>query len=208
MLKGSGAIIRANNTNPPKVRSFLKTHGSDLIQSITLVRTPLSKATKWALNLVANGQLASALKEIGVEELFHLSMIINEKYTFEKNEVIKLSTHGRIPEGSETLNINMKNKQITINQMVENTMKRMGSNYALYDAVHNNCSNFIENVLQSNGLFNATAGTFLRQKTVELFSKFPLLSRFLTHAATTAGAVVDRQLQGEGSGRKKKRVKR
>jgi hypothetical protein len=204
MIKGSGLILRDSTRNPPKVRKFLATHGNDFITSATLVRTPLAKATKWALDIASGGKLKQALKEIGVEELFHLSMVINGKYTLEKNEVVNLASHGKIPSNAETLNIPIK-KKITFNELIEKTMKKMGDKYGPYDAENNNCSVFIDNVLHANGIHTGNSGTFLRQNTEQLFKKFPALTKIITNAVTTAGAVADRALQGEGEKKKRKK---
>jgi hypothetical protein len=44
------------------------------------------------------------LKEIGIDKLFHLSMLINGRYELEKNEVIKFRIHpNAVKSNSETL---------------------------------------------------------------------------------------------------------
>lgn len=204
MIKGDGAIIRNSSINPPKVRKFLLSKGNEPVTSLTLVRTPLSTTTKWALNLASGGQLKQAMRDANIDELFHLSMVINGKYTVEKNEVINVVQKSSISNKSETLNIPVRSG-ITINQLFENTMRLMGTRYGTYDAENNNCSVFIDSMLNANGLQTGNSGIFLRQKTEELFRKFPSLTKFITDAVTTAGAIVDRQIQGEGIKKKRKK---
>lgn len=74
----------------------------------------------------------------------------------------------------------------------------MGDKYGSYDAVSNNCSVFVDNVLQANNLQTSNGTIFLSQKVDELFKKFPSLTRFITNIATTLGAVANRQIEGEG----------
>ena len=99
---------------------------------------------------------------------------------------------------SETLIVPI-NESISIKQMLENTQKQMGSSYGSYDAVSNNCSVFLSNILSSNNLNNENTDTFLNQSTQELFGLFPSLSKYLVKLGTDTGAIVDRQLQGEGN---------
>jgi len=192
-------IMRNPTINPPLVRKILSQIGDEKVESLQLVRTPLSKISRFLLNIASFGQLESKLKESNIDDLFHLSLFINGKYVLEKNEVIKLARNpNEIKENSQTLVIPVSST-LTINEMLENTQRQMGQNYAPYDAITNNCSVFISNVLSSNGLMTDNAETFLNQKTVELFSKFPSISEKLVKFGTELGAVVDKALYGEGN---------
>lgn len=197
--EGEGLILRDPNINPPQVRKLLLQIGSEIVTDIILVRTPLSKSTQFLLNIASFGQLQSAMQEAKIDKLFHLSMLINGKYQLEKNEVIKMVKNSNVISlNSETLKVPI-NTPTSINQMLENTQKRMGSSYGSYDAVSNNCSVFLSNILSSNNLNNENTDTFLNQSTQELFSLFPSLSKYLVKLGTDTGAVVDRQIQGEGT---------
>lgn len=195
---GDGIFTRDPTINPPPVRKILEQIGNEKVESLQLVRTPLSKISRFLLNIASFGQLESKLKESNIDDLFHLSLFINGKYVLEKNEVIKLNRNpNEVKENSQTLVVPVSSN-LTINEMVENTRKRMGSNYAPYDAVTNNCSIFISNILSANGLMTDNAETFLNQKTIELFEKFPSISEKIVKFATDIGASVDKALYGEG----------
>jgi hypothetical protein len=128
---------------------------------------------------------------------YKVTLKIN-KYELDKQEVIKLvRNQNAVKENSQTLVIPVSST-LTINEMLENTQRQMGQNYAPYDAITNNCSVFISNVLSSNGLMTDNAETFLNQKTIELFSKFPSISEKLVKFGTELGAIVDKTLYGEG----------
>ena len=196
--EGEGAILRDPAINPPQVRNLLNKIGQEKVSSITLIRTPLSKATQILLNIASFGQLQQKMKDIGIDKLFHLSMLINGQYELEKNEVIKMRVNpNAIKSNSETVSVPV-NGDITIQQLLDNTQKQMGQNYGSYDAKTNNCSIFLSNVLSSNGLSNANTDVFINQKTEELFNAFPSLSKKIVDLGTTTGAVVERQISGEG----------
>ena len=195
--KGEG-LMRDPSINPPPVRKILQSIGNEKIESIQLIRTPLSKISRFLLNIASLGQLESKLKETNIDNLFHLSLLINGKYELDKQDVIKLiRNQNAVKSDSETLIIPVSSN-ITINELLENTQRQMGQNYAPYDAVNNNCSIFISNVLSSNGLSTDNSDTFLNQKTIELFSKFPSITEKLVKLSTNLGAVVDKAIYGEG----------
>jgi len=201
VISGRGIFLRDPNRNPPKVRKLLEKIGNQPVTSLMLVRTPLEKGTKSLLNIASFGKLNDSLRESQIDKLFHLSLFINNKYILEKNDVINMAERNPVTDKSETLVIPV-DKPLTINELIENTRVKMGNNYAPYNALDNNCSVFVDNVLKANGLQTDNGHIFVHQRVRELFDKFPSLTKILTNFATTAGAFVDRQIQGEGERRK------
>ena len=195
--QGNGFFIRDPTIDPPAVRKILESIGNEKVQTLKLIRTPLSKTTKFLLNLASLGRLQRATEQIGVDDFFHLAMIINNKYMLEKNEVIRLYRDNRIPEGSITLDVPVQ-IDITIKEMLDATKQQMGNLYGAYDAKTNNCGIFLDNVLKSNGMSNNETDKFLNQPTIELFNQFPKFSEILTKLGTTLGAVGSRVIEGEG----------
>lgn len=193
-----GALLRNPRENPPNVRKLLEKIGQENVDTIKLVRTPLNSVTKTLLNIASFGQLDKVMKQIGTDKFFHLSMLINGKYVYEKNAVINMTTDPNIVKSnSETLDVPV-DRVITIAELVKNTQLQMADNYGPYDAKNNNCSIFINAVLKANALSNQNTDAFLSQKSEELFDAFPSLTKKIVDFATTTGAVVDRTLQGEG----------
>lgn len=196
--QGDGILTRDPNINPPPVRKILSQIGNEKIESLQLVRTPLSKISRFLLNIASFGQLESKLKETNIDDLFHLSLFINGKYVLEKNEVIKLTRNpNEVKDNSQTLVVPVSST-LTINELIENTQKQMKDRYGPYNAVDNNCSIFLSNVLSANGLMTDNAETFLNQKTIELFEKFPSISSKIVKFATDVAASVDKAIYGEG----------
>lgn len=196
---GNGFFLRDPTKSPPQVLKLLSKIGSEEVKSVKLIRTPLSASTRFLLNIASFGQLNQKLKEANIDQLFHLSMLINGRYELEKNEVIKMQINpNAVKSNSETLDVPIT-QYLTIQQVMNNTKEQMGNKYGPYDGKYNNCSVFLSNVLSANGLENFQTEKFINQKTVELFNSFPNLTKIITDLATTSGAVVDRQIQGEGS---------
>ena len=198
-FQSGDGLARDPTINPPAVRKILQSIGNEKVESLQLIRTPLSKISRFLLNIASFGQLESKLKETGIDDLFHLSLLINGKYELDKQEVIKLVRNpNAVKENSQTLIVPVSSN-LTINEMIENTRLQMGDRYAPYDAVNNNCSVFISNVLSANNLSTENSDIFLNQKTIELFQKFPSISEKLVKFGTDIGAVVDKTLYGEGN---------
>jgi hypothetical protein len=196
-MQGDG-LTRDPSINPPPVRKILQSIGSEKVESLQLIRTPLSKISRFLLNIASLGQVERKLKETNIDQLFHLSLLINGKYELDKQDVIKLIRNpNAVKSDSETLIVPVSSN-ITINELLQNTQNQMGDRYAPYDAVNNNCSIFISNVLSSNGLSTDNSDIFLNQKTIELFSKFPSITEKLVKLSTDLGAVVDKAIYGEG----------
>lgn len=203
LQEGDGLLLRDSTKSPPQVLKLLSQIGSEKVTTIKLIRTPLSKATQFLLNIASFGQLQEKLKQANIDTLFHLSMLINDEYELEKNEVIKFRINpNAVKTDSQTLDIPV-DTDVTIQELLNNTKTQMGSNYGPYNAKTNNCSVFLSNVLSSNGLNNSNSDTFINQKTNELFDIFPELTEKIVNLGTTAGAVVDRQIQGEGKAQEK-----
>ena len=197
---GDGLFTRDPTANPPAVRKYLEKKGNDPVFKIKLIRTPLSASTKLLLNVATLGGVKQAMQNANIDELFHLGMVINDDMLLEKNEVISLRQvkSSDYTDKTQTLDVPVTNKNLTYNQLFENTQKKMGNNYGSYNAKTNNCSVFISNILSANGLDTAESNKFVNQKTEELFQSFPSLSEKLVNLATSLGASVDRLLKGEG----------
>jgi len=201
-ILGKGRLLRDPQRNPPLVRKLLLTIGDEKVTSLQLLRAPLQTSTKILLNVATFGKLQESMDKLGIDKLFHLCLLVNDKYLLEKNEVIRLFPKPRDFDVSkmESLIVPVTN-DFTINDMLEKTRVRMGDNYGGYNAKMNNCSVFVGNVLTANNVQTDESWTFLSQETEELFKLFPSLSKTFVDLATQSGAVLSRQLEGEGRGR-------
>lgn len=191
-----------NNTTTKNLNAF----GNIEVKSLTIVRTPIMGILDKALNLVSFGKWAQLKKEYGHDKLFHLALIANlgnKNLVIEKNEVINVNTSYKMGKESETMNVDLKGKKFTINQMLDATKSLMGEkNFYSYDGLNNNCQTFIKSCLMSMGLYDAEENDFVFQDLSELAKKFPSISKKIMNATTNLGAVVNKLTgQGEMKGR-------
>jgi len=200
-MDGNGLLLRDPGKLPPSARKQLEQVGNEKITKIVAVRTPLSSTTKAFLNIISLGQFEKISKKY-FDDLFHLAFWINDKYNLEKNEVISFGTKNPIKSNSETQPITV-NKSLTFNELMENTRKYMGdNNFTSYNAEKNNCQNFLLGILNGNGIGTDAEKKWIKQDTEQVFKEIPTFSKVLGNLATTAGAVVDRLVQGEGRPRR------
>ena len=158
----------------------LKDNGNKKITGITIMRTPI-EASK-LLN-VANISLLNK----PYDKLFHLFMVLTledgTRLALEKNENIKLSKfNGR--QGAEEMKIS-KVPLRSLDVLLEKTEGRMGYSYHRYDAIQNNCQDFLMNILSANNFGSNTAKAFIKQDVKGLIGKST--QKVLTGATRLAG---------------------
>lgn len=185
MQDGTGMFVREPGLEPPKFRKLLEEVGDEKITKLTLWRQPIS----------VNSILKFLKLNKSYDDLFHLAININDKYNLDKQSVLTFE-RGK-PKG-ETLEIPV-NKDITIDELVQRTKKRMGNEgYSSY-SVRNNCQQFLLNVLSANGLMTTDARKFIEQDVEKILQDLPAYSEVVANFFTKAQAIKNRLQEGEGS---------
>jgi len=192
-MHGNGLLLRDVGRLSPKVRKLLEQVGNEKVNSVTLFRKPIS--------LSAFAKFVGVLKNTGYDDLLHLGMIINNKYLLDKQDVIHFE-RSSLPTGKDVESIDVKvDKDITINQLLEKTRKRMGdSDFTNYSSKNNNCQDFILNILAANGLSTSETTKFVKQDLQKVFNNLPSYAEKIANAVTEAGRVLERIQEGEGYG--------
>jgi hypothetical protein len=188
-MQGTGFFERDVGKLSPSIRKLLEQVGDEKINSIRLFRKPIS--------LSSFAKFIGALKGTSYDQLLHLGLVLNNKYLLDKQEVIHFENSG-VPSGSEILDVDV-NKDITINELLEKTRKRMGdSNFTSYSARRNNCQDFVMNVLSANGLNSPEYSQFIKQDLQQVFENLPSYSEQIVDFVTGAQRVSERFVSGEG----------
>lgn len=190
--------LRNPTINPPQIRKWLDMHGNEPVVSLKAKRVPVETAVQGLLNLVSFGALQKAVKSLGYDNIFHLSIVINEKYELDKREVLTIRPYTK-KVNEELLDIPLNNQSLTIREMFDNTAKYMGVDYGSYDPQTNNCQDFILGILQGNKLGNAEVQKWIKQDAVKIFQGLPSFSqRFAKFVSGTFAPYVNRLIEGEG----------
>lgn len=195
--QGDGLLERDPTILPPDGRRLLEQIGNEEIKSIKIVRTPLSSFSKTFLNIISLGQFDKISKTF-YDEIFHLSLWINDKYNLEKNAVIAFNQKNPIEPNSEIKQVSVIPTGLTFQTLIDKTKARMGKKFGTYDAGQNNCQDFLTNIFKANNIGDESDFKFIKQDTKEIFEKLPQFSKVLGNLATKAGAIFDRLLKGNG----------
>lgn len=194
---GKGFFIREAGKYPPQVRSLLSDIGDKPIISITLVKTPLDLVAKSFSSIISLGKFGKVSKKY-FDEIYHVSMWINNQYNLEKLSVVSLTTDNPIKNNSLTLDISLNNNNLTYNKLLDNTRNYMGNdNFSNYDPEKNNCQVFLLGVLNGNNIGNEFDRTWIKQDTQEIFDQMTSFSKTLGRVGTKLGAIVNRLRYGE-----------
>ena len=181
---------------PKKVRTNLKKFGKEKITSLIIVRTPIEKAINGLLLVITGNKYNKAVKSAGYDTMFHLALFINNKYLFDKQEVVHFERKNPIKKNSETRNVPITRK-ITIEELVQNTKTFMGNkNFNTYDAFKNNCQDFIIGVLEGNRLGYGEFQSFVKQDADAVLKKLPKFTQKISKALTDVGAVAEKVIHG------------
>jgi len=167
---------------PYKVQKIINKYSNKKITGIKIHRTPLSKTIMTVLNLASGNTLNDKIKNASYDKLFHLFMCIETtdgKFMIEKNEVINAKEACNLPKDTETHIITEIPNDLTVDELISNTEKKMGDNFLTYNASSNNCQNFISSILEANHIGSHTDIGFIKQDTESLFKGNPIFKKIV-----------------------------
>lgn len=209
-IDGEGDVIgallpkRKSGMFPPKSRALLKKVGNEKVTSLWVERSPISVGR--FVNWMTLGYYDKAVRDTQYphDKMFHLRLIINQKYILEKNQVPNFQEIEKTTM-KEMMKVAIpKEFNKTINELIESTIKQMGKQqFSNYNAKYNNCQIFVKNILKYNGLLNPDLNTFIVQNTKKFFEAFPNFLKRIVQKITNAAARIDRLVEGEGVKRKR-----
>ncbi len=192
---------RLNDYNN-KSKDMLNIYGGNKIIKLTIYRTPLHNILTKALNVISLGKFSSLQKKYGFDKFYHLGIVAtldnNKNIMIQKLEDVDIDTSYKTNKDTEVLEVPIYNKDITLNDFVENTRKAVGDyTFFSYDPFVNNCQWFIKYLLNSNGLLTNEADKFLFQNIEELTKQMPAYARKISRVITDTAATVSK-IRGKG----------
>ena len=204
--KGVESVTRLISSRYPyRVAQTLQQFGNKRIESITLYRVPITPIISKLLTILSFGRWDDAKKKIHYDDLFHLYMIIqfadDSKVLLEKNQNVHITEDiGSRGSGDiQTFKVDIKDKSLTLYQLLENAKKGMGANHFYeYRFDSWNCQDFIQNVLRYNGLLTPESTAFILQPVDQLVRTLPPNISRLATATTTTASYINRVLQSLG----------
>lgn len=154
-----------------RFKTFLKDHGEEKITSMKVGRVPISKAVRLGFDLLAGGGFEQAHDKLGVDNFFHLFLVINNKYLIEKNETVNYKPYAK---ASNEENMDVPLRELTIDQLIKTAQEGNSKSFWLeYNPLKNNCQMWVNRVLIKNGLSNGTISSFVNQDMEALLEHLP-----------------------------------
>ena len=172
---------------PKTFRNQMDKHKDEPIESIVMYRSPLDRLTTFVANAITAGDFDEIKQKAGMDKLYHTGIIINGKYQIEKLESPSFKNAKPMLSDSdtETYDIDLKGKSITIGDFIEAGAKKMGSaDFAGYSALKNNCQYFVKSLLEASGLLTADAKKWVFQDIEKLVEETPSFSKYIMDAVT------------------------
>lgn len=201
----------------PQFRRTLAEFSEYEIESIYIGRHPVKRAIQYLANLITLGQLEKNKKLLNYDDIYHLYMLIRVRrkgisseatnveaiIKLHKEEVVELVQLDRAmyealqaPEhqGFAVASVS----HIPFGQFMQKAIQLQGESFWSYDAIKNNCQNFIMSTLRANGIgLSKQQITFIRQDAFTLVGKSPIMSSILKRI-TDLGAIAHRVRYGTG----------
>jgi len=189
--QGDGMFLREPGKFPPEDRKLIEQVGSEPVTKMTLFRYPI-QLSKFA-------KFVGALKNTPYDDLIHIGVVINDKYLTEKDAVLNFEKSGVPKQSTETMDIQLGSKSFTINDLLENTRKRMGDErFSTYKALSWNCQDYLQNMLEANGISTAETTKFIKQDLEQVVKNLPSYTNAISNFYTGAKAIINRLVKGEG----------
>jgi hypothetical protein len=187
-------------------RKTLEQYGGNKITNLQVFRTPIPSMVNKFLNLISGGKFDPKL--YGFDSFFHLALVATVDYNnssqniiIEKNEVINISTSYKKTDKTEIHNISSNQLQdITLFEFIDKAQKSVSpSQWYEYNALTNNCQNFLKYILTANDIYNTDTANFVFQDLTELIKKTPKIAGRVANFITDTAGVVSRAI-GKGKG--------
>lgn len=186
------AVIHGASRLSKNVRTIMEKVGDMPITEIKIVRSPVKSAVQQLLNIASFGEYQKELDKKPYDTIYHLALVLtidNKELVVEKNAQISMS-YKKVK--GEELHV-VKDKSLTLNEMMANTEKLMGDKFLPYDAEHNNCQAFVSAMMKANGLMTPEYSSFITQDVSKLI---PRKTKGLVDKVTDLGARIDSVVSG------------
>ena len=208
-VAGLGSILEEGATYlfgnaTERLKRFMKEHGDEPIESITVGRVPLSKAIATAMSALTLGKFDKAKANKGYDDFFHLFYVINDKYRLEKNQNVNLIDNYKPVENQESFNVNLGGlKGKTINEFIKNGEAVMGEKdyWSNYDGLQKNCQNWVMQNMKANGVYTQALKDFTFQDTQELIDEVNPYVKGAMKEVTSVASALDKFVSWISGGR-------
>ena len=193
-------VVYGKKDYSASIKKIIDKYGNEEVKEIELHRFVLPTIYTKILSVWTKGETDRRLQEEPKDKLFHISMWVKlgsgTTILVEKNTTINMKVNPTKKDKEEVQSVPMPPNGLTFRSMLEKTQKEMGDDkYFSYSAKDNNCGNYIEAVLKTNGMSSKATYDFINQDTKKILEGYPTL-RKITNTLTDIGGAAETLLQG------------
>ena len=187
------SFITGDRGYKPLIQKLLTQYGDKQITGITIIREPIKQYVNILTNIITLGEIDKYKNTYNINELFHLYMIVSLNdgsfIRVEKNEEIDIEKVNSIPQlDSKFVYVcKLPSNNLTLNILLNKTLNTIGqARYFKYDALNNNCQNYLYNILSTNGFnsINPDMKQFIIQDLTQLANKLGDTSKDIMNGLT------------------------
>ena len=201
-----GFVTGVRDDYMPSVRKLLQEIQGKKIVKMIVVRDPIKEEIHMLANAISMNEINKFKKEVSIDDLFHLFCVCTlddgQMIRFEKNaeiEAFKISKIQQIDK-SNIFECVVPN-QISLNELLDNTRQKIGDRLFFdYNAMTNNCQDFIYNCLYHNGYesTNPKMKSFIKQDLTKLAKNMSSTSKTIMNTLTDLGKKTSILIGGAG----------
>jgi hypothetical protein len=193
-------VVYGKKDYSASIKKIIDKYGNEEVKEVELHRFVLPTIYTKILSVWTKGETDRRLQEEPKDKLFHISMWVKlgsgTTILVEKNTTINMKVNPTKKDKEEVQSVPMPPNGLTFRSMLEKTQKEMGDDkYFSYSAKDNNCGNYIEAVLKTNGMSSKATYDFINQDTKKILEGYPTL-RKITNTLTDIGGAAETLLQG------------
>lgn len=150
-----------------RAKKTLEQYGNKQIKDIKIFKEKIDGYVRKAISVISDSQ----------GNLYHLGLLITlddgTEITCDKDHVVNVNVGSPIKSTTEVLDVDLKGKHITLNELLEKAIETVGKDQIFeYNALGGrNCQNFVVDVLSSSGLLTKAQEKWTLQSLQDLKDK-------------------------------------
>jgi hypothetical protein len=190
-----GGDLAPRNVPPPKERKFLEENKDAMIVSLRICRKPIFSILQRMINLIQ--KFSRHRKNAMYDKLFHLYALVvldnGTAFMMERNEVFHIKEGYKDDDGEC---VDVKSPSHKFGEIINKCVANNGDeNFWHYDAIQNNCQDFIISFLNACGVNDPDIQKFVKQDVSQLLPNFV---KKVVRKVTDVAHGVDKVINGEG----------
>lgn len=181
-----------------RTKEMLKEYGQGKVTKAIIYRKPIDAYIPVVLNLVSLGKWNEAVKKVGYDKFFHLSLIVEvkgEMLNVEKLDVVSITKGVPQGKGVESFIVPLEGKNFTLLEMLETARQAVGDRaFFEYDSFENNCQSFVSYLLKGQGLYGEEEKGFTYQPIKSIVDEMPDYVKKFQRGLTDISATINKIL--------------